>query len=355
MEKQIEDTILLIQGPVISKDYDCKENIQKTIELYGDNFKSIVISTWENSGLLDKKWPHPNVKVIESKDVGQGIDSSGVFYSNRKRHIHSSWVGCSFIFDNFCPSDLVIKTRTDIFFDLKSTIIHIKANDEEFNNYRKVNQKGFIYFLFFCRNNPYVVSDFVFSGKVSDVYRLINAAKNYIDITFRENEILPEGDLVQKHIYANLRTYMNFQEYRYFPMLKKWNGKANSFIYPAEILEPWYECLKNSFSFFPKKLVSDLTWRGQGFFEKAIKNDPYKGFHEDWLTCKDNPEEITKNDLVYLVDTRKNKIDIKFYYLLERLKAIKSKKNPKFYCRYLNIYRSIREKGKKYINRGLVR
>jgi hypothetical protein len=336
---------LILQGPIQSRDFDCQENIKNIIDEFGHLFDYIIISTWEESGLKKEDWP--GVHIIESKDVGTGKDIHGFNVGNRRRKIYCGYYGVQYLKENF-ETDYVVINRSDQFFDLKEVLTHMVSNDKKYNHYQRVQQKGFLYFTSFFRNNPYMTNDFVFAGRTEVVENFLNASIHYEKIIFRQNASFPEGDFILKHIYQNLKPFFNYQEYKYFPHIQKYSASVFKIPYPIQILSLWQETLKHSISFFPKEISQSLLWRGQNWYKKALVDNPFSCFHKEWEIFKEDIVLSIQNDLEHLFD--QNQKDDRFYhYSIERPVELQSGRPSVFIGIIRKAYRALRGLPKKPI------
>lgn len=310
---------LVLQGPILSRGYDSNANIRRVINDFGALFETIVITTWKGSGLQREAWAHPHVIVVESDDVGTGVDMNGQAIGNRWRHLMGTGFGVAALQQSGFVGGYVIKQRSDQYLDLRSMLEHMRQNDARYDDYQTVDQKGFLYFLLLYRNNPYVVNDFVFAGHVDDVAHLIEASARYKQLIFRETPAFPEGDFLQKYIYAYLRPHYRFPEYRYFPRMQKYHAAHLVKKYPGQILDLWGEVLRTAVSAFPRKIAQSVSWRGQAWYPRAIEGNPFTIYSEEWDRYRLDIRASVTADLSAIFDLEAKKEDRAFFYLDERV------------------------------------
>ena len=115
---------LVIQGPMLSPgvsgngkyvEFECTNNINKTIDLYGKLFENIVLVTWKGQD-VSKIQKYNNLKILEIEDIGGDFkNSSNKFWKteNYKRQFYSTYMGLKYLKNNNLSSDFIFKLRTD--------------------------------------------------------------------------------------------------------------------------------------------------------------------------------------------------------------------------------------------------
>lgn len=146
---------LVIQGPIVSTgltgktyinkgkvdyqslivNYNCIENIQKTLRNYGHLFKQVIIATWENAPIEESDIAFcENCKLIKIKDNTRIYKSN--FYTtpsgqvNLIRQFLSTKEGILAL-DDAKEDDYIIKMRTDQHINLDMLLQLHQANSEE--------------------------------------------------------------------------------------------------------------------------------------------------------------------------------------------------------------------------------
>lgn len=331
----------------MSGEYDYRKNIGRIIEDFGALFNGIVISTWKGTGFSEYPWG-PNVHYLESEDVRNHKDVE-LGLGNRRRQVYSTYYGLRYVKERL-DSEYVVKIRSDLYADLKSIVEHIRETDRAYDAYVSFGQKGFLYFLGFFRNNPYVVNDFIVGGRLSDMEKFFEASRYYEYNLFRYNNSFSEGDMVQKYMYYSLKKYLKRPAYRFFPYLKKHATSRICYKMPMDVLTMWGEVLTHSFCFFPHTVSKSILWKDTSWYEKALRGSPWAGYYEDWISYRNDVKTLLVEKLADLYTAKI--YDVFYHYLPERFIEAYARRNFPLLSKLFRSYRSIKDSVKKPIHVG---
>ncbi|MDA9976240.1 hypothetical protein N9F34_05500, partial [Alphaproteobacteria bacterium] len=286
---------LVIQGPIVSRDFDCRENLHRLVDEFSGSFEAIVLSTW--GGQPDPCLTHPKVFSIFGPDTITGLDRTGrPLYNGPRKHV-SSHRGVRYLKEH-SDVDFVLVVRTDIYADLSIIPPLIRAYTEKHSDYERVQQKSFIHFLNMSLILPYFATDFFIAGHVDDIDRFFTATVTHLDIKFRANGLI-DVDWLIKYMYEHVQKYFDYPEYFNFPVVNK-NGLLIDGVfgvYPTKFIDYWQDLTRYVLAPMPREFASTLVWRTKvpyrnevkftGAFNEIIWLEDWDNVREDWLgSCR---------------------------------------------------------------------
>ncbi len=255
---------IVIQGPLKSKNFDCRPNILRLIkEFTSQNYiDDIYISTWEKNDFIE---------------IFDGIiylhNTPPVFSDNMNRYKQFYSVNRAVLMiKEKGVSAFVLKIRTDQFISPSIVQFIIEFyNKSDFDKDKLRNQQDYIIASHSYNCIPYFIGDFYFAGRVDDILlytSTYNRYKNFchqwlpeVDIVIKYTEVLGEDNFLGIYKYLNIQTRGDVS-------LKALNG--------------WNNIYTNRFSLFPKSIFDTLEWRGENF-----SND-FHDYHDEWQLAKNN-------------------------------------------------------------------
>ena len=275
---------LVIQGPITTthnktkKYYDSNHNIKKILKDYSNLISEIVLVTWkkEKKKICKKILKNKNLKVLLLNDPGVPKLYSKDISDNRLRQFYSCYHGLKVLSDDI---DIVIKTRTDLYIDLKRAINFFLIEHERKKKLLKSKFEGVICSKRFYITMPYWLSDQFYIGNKSILKNFFYAQIKYKRERFGlVNVGLPESDSVLKFLYFNKKKIRNFRENNYFPNLPKKLEYSRCAFWEKEF-SLWQYSIKQYFSILPYDVTKSCIFKG----EKYFKYFKYKTYDHKYL------------------------------------------------------------------------
>jgi hypothetical protein len=284
------DFVIIIQGPLITsgnsgngievKEMNCIDNIRNLISSSRHLVKGFVVSTWQTQISFEQE---SDVIVLDLEDPGPrpviGYDSP----SNEYRQTFGCLAAINKAIEHLNPKYL-IKVRTDQYVDLPKMIEHILSVDSQTEVYKEIGQFGFLYFPNMLSWSPYSVGDFFIGGHTRDVKHFFEAQIELSCHTFGYDFSWLHSDIILRHAYINLRSFLNLPDVYYFPNLTpSFRLHFLHHKYPIKfhpvVIALWSILLQKSVTFFPRSISENMIWRGSKMnFEKHTMGE----FFEEW-------------------------------------------------------------------------
>jgi hypothetical protein len=291
---------VVIQGPLNSRSYDCRNNILQIINEFKNiqSVDNIVISTWSKNDFIPE-----NDKIIYIPNNAPN------FYDNMNRYkqFYSIYKAASEI-KIIGKSKYLLKIRTDQY--ISPIIVDYIINFYKSSDFNKkiTNQNDYIISSHSYNCVPFFIGDFYFAGTVEDIILYTSAyvkQKNFC------HQWLPEVDIVVKFMdVLKINTGLGIKKYLNIHTREDVSKMS---------LNKWYSIYTSRFSIFPKYIFETLKWRGLHF--ENNKHD----YYEDWQTAKTNLTNYKKNKLHYYTEPsfkRRIKDIIVFFLRLINKKGI---------------------------------
>jgi len=281
---------LIAEGGVIH--YDCRDNIKRIINEFGNLFDEIVVSTWDNEVKTGDGWV--GAKLISAPDPG-GIKQANSYKDNNKfRQFLSTLNGLRELEKS--GVDIAVKIRTDIYLDLNKLVEDYVANIES-----KKNPKAI--YATVVHPATFLLHDLYFVSSLTAMSEFCESI-----LGFDRFEFIPSvhREMVLKHAYKEYRNDISVPDWAYFPI-----SPANGVnIMTRAIFDYMF---KNVYFSLDPDLFKNTLWRGTYFDEKHVsflideKTKVRKGYNipawlsVDWKRYFYFKKEITRRE-VTLID-----------------------------------------------------
>jgi hypothetical protein len=264
---------IVIQGPLNSRDYDCRANILRLInEFISQKFiDDIYVSTWKKNDFietLDKITYIQNVSPTFSDNMNRYKQ----FYSVNRAVLMIKEKGIS---------TFILKIRTDQF--ISPSIIQFIIefyNKSDFDKDKLRNQQDYIISSHSYNCIPYFIGDFYFAGRVDDILLYTSTYNRYKNFC---HQWLPEVDIVIKYMEV-LGVDTRLGLFKYLNIHTRSDVSLNA-------LNRWNSIFTNRFSLFPQAIFDTLEWRGEKF-----ANDLHD-YQSEWQLAKNNLDIYLANNL----------------------------------------------------------
>lgn len=262
---------LIIQGPITTihnktkKYYDSNQNIKKILRDYSNLISEIVLVTWKNEKkkICKKILKNKKLKVLLLNDPGVPKLYFKDISDNRLRQFYACYHGLKVLSDDI---NIVIKTRTDLYIDLKRAISFFLVEHERKKKLLKSKFVGVICSKRFYITMPYWLSDQFYIGNKDILKNFFYAQIKYKRERFGlVNVGLPESDSVLKFLYFN-RKKLNFDENNYFPNLPKKLEDSKCAFWEKEF-SLWQYSIKQYFSILPYEVTKSCIFKGEKYFK----------------------------------------------------------------------------------------
>lgn len=262
---------LIIQGPLLSvgKDgraahakkkgmrenqmirYNCRDNIQRIIDDFGDLFDSIVVSTWENEIESNDTWS--GATVVTLPDPGEVNRDA---YDHRSRNKYRQFLGIRqgvTALKEVGNIEYVVRIRTDQYLNLRTLVSALER-------VVSCQEPGAIY-VPFVRPDDFFVHDIYLAGRVDAVAALCDAA-----LAFDMFEFIPcvHREMVLKYAYLAYPNRIGVPGAAYFPW---WPPCGAS----AETKRIFAFMFTHVFIPLPPEVFRTVEWRGTALNEGHIK------------------------------------------------------------------------------------
>lgn len=252
---------IVIQGPLVSGGWNCRENILRLLALPTDRSRfSFCLSTWRTEDTT--LWENDERILVVKNDPPPGRD-----YHNRRKQIWTTLQG-ALALTKKNNLDYLVKIRTDQFIDLSAIVEYLQGLSEHLPS-------GCIVAPAMSRFIPFYVADFYFAGRTEAMVRYCRNILSWGE-TLVQNHI--EIDFTLKHLQIELNRTIGtlsqrelFEPLFLYPYLRK-----NSSLYRRS-WETWMELRPQFFEFFPGKIFRDMEWRGK--LSLPQKDDFLPTFH----------------------------------------------------------------------------
>jgi hypothetical protein len=263
---------LIIQGPITTinkknnKHYNANQNIKKILENYQHIISEIILVTWKNERkkICKEIIKNKNLKILFLNDPGVPKLFSKDISDNRLRQFYSCYYGIKAFSDEI---EVVIKTRTDLYIDLKKSVNFFLAEQKRKKKFLNSKFEGVICSKRFYLTMPYWLSDFFYIGNRDLLKKFFYSQIKYKNQRFGSVTIgVPEIDSVLKFLYFNRKKIKNFSEDKYFPNLPKKLDGSKSVFYENEFYL-WQYSLRQYFSVLPYKIVKSAIFKGEKYYK----------------------------------------------------------------------------------------
>lgn len=263
---------LIIQGPITTihkrnnKHYDSNQNIKKILRNCPDLISEVVLVTWktERKKICKEILTNKNLKILFLNDPGVPKLYSKDVSDNRLRQFYSCYNAIK-AFSN--KIDIAIKTRTDLYIDLKKSINFFLIEQERKKKLLKSKFEGVICSKRFYLTMPYWLSDFFYIGNKDILKKFFYSQIKYKQKRFGQVEVgLPEGDSVLKFLYFNRKKIKNFNEKNFFPDLPKKLDDSYSAFSEREFYL-WQYSIRQYFSVLPYKITKSTIFKGEKYYK----------------------------------------------------------------------------------------
>jgi hypothetical protein len=288
---------VVIQGPMLSKGnagsgtqnqaFDCATNVKRLLHESRAIVDGYVLSTWDDQTVNIQ--PHPLLKVLYLHDPGSQKTFLSRTLNNEFRQAFGCYEGVRYAVDQFSP-DYVVKIRTDQYIDISALILHMSLVNSSYDDYKQVNQYGFLYFPNMLSWSPYSVGDFYIGGNARDLLNFFQAQVRYAKHSFSTMEPWVHSDIILRHAYQNLKDKLDLPIDYFFPNVAPAFRldicpPPKGFKYHSDILLLWVELLRKSVCLYPKKVATSMEWRGSHF---DLGKHSVGEFFEEWLDARAN-------------------------------------------------------------------
>ncbi|MEQ8816472.1 MAG: hypothetical protein RLO51_01060 [Thalassobaculum sp.] len=272
---------LVIQGPVTHRGFDCRDNIQRLVDDFGERFKAVVLSTWE--GEADPGLRGDNCHALFSRDTTPAWSRDRIPLRNRVRQMLSTKIGLDHL-RGVGGIDYVIKIRTDLHADLPALCDHVLHCERNFSEYTAVGQRNFIFTPPMQFDGPYLTGDVMFAGHIDDFENFLLATLETENEVFRPYKNLPESDVTLKHLYRNLGPVLGVPDYMNFAIIRKSKPLIR---YPKGLIEYWATVIRHSLAPMPRRLFETAVFRGgdlpmSHLSDRRIDFETWVGMPDDW-------------------------------------------------------------------------
>ena len=308
---------LIIQGPVyagFSKDYlpydgpeivtlngkksfDCHRAILENARRYREHFDTIVLSIWDDAELKNRR---------ELEDLGVRIVTSPANSVAHLPNYYKQVVGVlagHAALDRPADDDHVLKTRTDLEFDLLAFRRHADRIDEQSPDWQAVGQLGFIHAPHSL--GPYYISDMFLYARSADFHRIWSAARS------ESRRVSP----ISIHWVLPMEYAWHYREQlkiprEYFVNLVRWHSPWRRSTKHLRQGRLWRYLLKHCFSFAPPMLPEEFVWRGRPTTQMMrLKRKKRIHFFEEWEVLRADEDAVARMcDLTYFETSRPRRI-----------------------------------------------
>lgn len=262
---------LVIQGPLVSigksgytahipkaklveddiVHYDCRQNIQKIIDDFGELFDAIVISTWDNELRPGDQWR--GATVVSMPDPG-GIKIKN---SHKDPNKYRQFIGIKrglAELEKMSKVDYVVRIRTDQYLDL-GKLVHsfIESTSGEGYNPGTV-------FVTAMRQDVFFVHDFYFASSFRTMKKFCDAILAYDMYEFAS---AAHTEIPIKHAYVLYGHTIGVPDWAYFSHFSPFGVSAVT----EKIFTFMFE---NIYIPLDLKVFLSVVWRGSPFDEKYI-------------------------------------------------------------------------------------
>jgi|APSaa5957512535_1039671.scaffolds.fasta_scaffold01033_17 hypothetical protein len=250
---------LIIQGPMISEGragkltpdmesvvFDTNHNVKYMIEKYGHLFDVVVLSTWTDEPVTFQT-DEPYI-VVRSKMPPRVETPYGK--GNQDRQFYSLQIGLDVLHAE--PTDIVVKTRTDITVDLESILFTTKLEYicVTHMNLSRILEKDMSMFGF-------AVGDFYFSSSYEKMRQFTDAMLVPVNLGWKVHQ-----EMIMKYAYVNFPEFAHLR-----PVM--WNSNEQIDDIQAQV----FACMMDM-AFYPHTAYPflSMSWRGHKVDEKFIKD-----------------------------------------------------------------------------------
>ena len=229
------------EGGVIH--YDCRENIQRTIDEFGHLFDEIVISTWDNEVKPGDGWR--GAKLISAPDPG-GIKQAGHYKDNNKHRQFISTLNGLLELEK-SGVDYAIKT-TDIYLDLEKLINSFFETSDKDKNPRAIGATV-------VHPQTFLLHDLYFMAELGELKKFCEAVLAYEKFEFISSV---HREIVLKHAYVEYKDEIGVRDSAYFPFYPPTGVSAET--------RKIFDYMLNSVYFnLNPEVFKETLWRGTYF------------------------------------------------------------------------------------------
>jgi hypothetical protein len=291
---------VVIQGPLTSPptprsnwppnlNADCLPAIFATATAVAEDGGTAIVSTWtsEDAAKRDLLGSSDVVgEVVASQDPGRSFDTNGPLSDNRLRQAVSTMRGLEAL-ERRGAAGLVAKVRTDQ--TIPTRLIRRFVGD--FLATHDAERRDVT--LFVCgahASSIYEIDDYVFVGTIPAVRRFFEAQLRLAP--FHGGTPSVHGDLIRKHLYANLRDVLGLKPWQCFPVVPDVLPQR---VWPrvdARMITPWVQTLLDFVVPLPHEAWLQTTWRGSPPFADWYREDTGRIWFEDRDALQRDREEF---------------------------------------------------------------
>lgn len=233
---------LLAEGGIV--EYDCRDNIQRIINEFGNLFDEIVVSTWDNEVKPGDSWS--GAKLVSVPDPG-GIKQANSYKDNNKfRQFLSTLNGLKEL--DKSGIDVAVKIRTDIYLDLNRLVGDYLKSIESNKNPKAI-------YATVVHPATFLLHDLYFVSSLSAMSEFCESI-----LGFDRFEFIPSvhREMVLKHAYKEYRDDIFVPDWAYFPV-----SPANGV--NAKTRKIFDYMFKNVYFSLDPELFKKTLWRGTHF------------------------------------------------------------------------------------------
>ena len=294
---------IVIQGAIVSGDYDCTKNIHRLIEEYSKSpyCGKIIVSTWEGETFSYER-ENANVVIIKTQPILRED------FKNRLKQFRSTYEGVKFLKNN-SDAKYILKLRTDMY--VSSEILEFII---EFYKEQSCNNEIFskpILSSYSNRTIPFFFGDYFFAGQIVDIESFL---RNNLDFGSDNFQGAVEVDCVLKHLFGSNRR-LPLPKY----IIYKQMCIARMFSREHLVWKTWLSLYSKYFGLFPKKFLMESYWRGKPWCNAAddrlyngradIVLNQFYDFYDEWKLLRTDinkylelPLDIQHGEVRYVWD-----------------------------------------------------
>lgn len=287
---------LIIQGSMVSPGmtgsggwaiYSCYKNVEKILQRYGYCVDNFVLSIWDTE---EFSYDHPKLHVVKSINPGLRSTLNGEKATSQFLQSYATYQALLFC-ERYLRQDIVIKIRTDQLVDVVGLINHMKVVDGAYDDYKKSNQSGYIYFPNALSWSPYSVGDFYIGGHFRDLLNFFEAQVHLASHSMSSAFSWVHSDIVFRYAYRYLRKEFNLPDFYYFPNIAPAFRHdlypcPCRFKYSINTLVLWEKLLNHSICFFTEEIANSMFWRGAPINSEAHAKGSL--YYSEWLKIRGN-------------------------------------------------------------------
>lgn len=262
--------------------YDCHNNIAAIVRTFGPLFDAVVISTWDDVELEPRpEFSAANVKLLRlpAKEVQH--------LRTYNRQVAGVLQGQAAI-EGLHDADLVVKTRTDLFFDLSTLVEHARRANEQYSGWLQAGQLGFIHAP--QSQGPYHLGDMFVVAHSADFRRFWEASlpERRSISTPSIHETLPIEYAWQNQARLGI-------DRKWFYDLFKWYSPWHRSDRHLRNAKLWRYLMQHCFCLAPDIPAESFLWRGMhDVHQSSRKRLKRTHFFDEWQLMVENPDAIVR-------------------------------------------------------------